>query len=52
MKVSKLLRQIFTQPKGGINAKAKLNIEGEAVIRDKDGNIKQRVKMKKRRFFG
>jgi hypothetical protein len=37
---------------GGTSAGFTPKIEGELIVRDKDGKIKQKIKMKKRKFFG
>lgn len=51
-KVSEILRQILSSGKRpGNMANFDMQIEGEAVVRDKDGNIKKRVKLKKRSLF-
>lgn len=51
-KVSEILRDIVKSgKKPGNVANMDMNIEGEMIVRDKAGKIKQKVKIKKKRLF-
>lgn len=50
--VSQKLRRLLTTPrKPGNTAEFDMNIEGEVIVRGKDGRIKTQQKFKKKRLF-
>jgi len=52
MKVSEILKKVLVNGNKGMNPKMGMFIEGTAVIRDKEGKVKKRIKMKKKSIFG
>jgi len=51
MKLLDKIKKAFSEARQGMNPSMGMQIEGEMIIRDKDGNIKEKRKIKKRNVF-